>query len=219
MRNFAAKLKQHRQAAGLSQATLAEEAAVTKSYLAKLEQGTSEPSGIAVIEKIASALAISPAFLLGNDPPTDRAPLRRDGALAAGAIVDTNLWVTSCTDTWSELLPGSTSGSSLLEWLFKNPRAQLVLENWTQIAHAAAWWTTTQGSASSATDRVRAMSQFRRLSDLPFTATNQARLFKEDGLSLRTAGTSTIEPYTLDIFRGLTVDAYTVTLSRGASQD
>ena len=69
---FAANVVRLRRAKGLSQEALAYEAAVNRSYLARIE--TAQPYvGLEVIGKLAEALEIEPAELL-KLPPKRRRP-------------------------------------------------------------------------------------------------------------------------------------------------
>jgi transcriptional regulator with XRE-family HTH domain len=80
---FAARLKELREAAGLSQSQLAERAGMHRFGVSKLEQGLREPSW-ATVQAIASALGVScesfqqpaaerPAAKPGRPPKGDRA--------------------------------------------------------------------------------------------------------------------------------------------------
>jgi transcriptional regulator with XRE-family HTH domain len=60
---FAANLRRLRHQKGLSQEALAHEAGVNRSYLSKLETGTTYV-GLEIIGKLADALGVEPAELL-----------------------------------------------------------------------------------------------------------------------------------------------------------
>jgi transcriptional regulator with XRE-family HTH domain len=60
---FARRLRQHRQAAALTQAALAKKARIARPYLTQLEGATKEPS-IVTVAKLAKALGIKPGALL-----------------------------------------------------------------------------------------------------------------------------------------------------------
>lgn len=61
--SLAAKLRQHREAAGHSQESLARHAAVSTGTVAKIEQGRTEPT-VAVVRRLARALGVQPGALL-----------------------------------------------------------------------------------------------------------------------------------------------------------
>lgn len=71
---FAANLRRHRHAKGLSQETLAYEAVVNRTYMSKLEKGGSYV-GLEIIGKLADVLEIEPAELL-KLPPKKKARSR-----------------------------------------------------------------------------------------------------------------------------------------------
>jgi len=65
---FAVNLRRFRHASGLSQETLAHEAGVNRTYMSKLEKGTTYV-GLEIIAKLAGVLKIQPAELLRPIPP------------------------------------------------------------------------------------------------------------------------------------------------------
>lgn len=70
-----------RKTSGLSQAKLAEAAGLTWEYVSRLERATMEP-GIERLERIAAALGVPLASLLGPEPESEiSAPARRVAAL------------------------------------------------------------------------------------------------------------------------------------------
>lgn len=69
VRQFAARLRETRQAAGLTQAELARNAHVALSHLSKLESGDAAP-GLDLLDRLARALATTVTKLL---PPPDDA--------------------------------------------------------------------------------------------------------------------------------------------------
>ena len=71
---FAANLRRLRHAKGLSQEELAYEAEVNRTYLSKLEKGSSY-AGLEIIGKLATVLKVEPAELLqlpARRPKRDR---------------------------------------------------------------------------------------------------------------------------------------------------
>ena len=71
---FAANLRRLRHAKELSQEDLAHVAGVNRSYMSKLEKGSSYP-GLEIIGKLATVLEVEPAELL-RLPPKRRARAR-----------------------------------------------------------------------------------------------------------------------------------------------
>jgi transcriptional regulator with XRE-family HTH domain len=60
---FAANLRRLRHEKGISQETLANTADINRTYISKLEKGTSSP-GLEVVVKLAEVLEVEPATLL-----------------------------------------------------------------------------------------------------------------------------------------------------------
>ena len=88
VRHFAARLKELRRNRGYSQATLAEAASVSTSYVTRLENGLVAP-GIDLVARLASALGVAITDLLPSTPPTDPADvLRRQARQLFDALVD-----------------------------------------------------------------------------------------------------------------------------------
>jgi transcriptional regulator with XRE-family HTH domain len=73
---FAANLRRLRHAKGLSQEDLAYEADVNRSYMSKLEKGTSY-AGLEIMGKLATVLGVEPAELLKLPPKKGRAVDKR----------------------------------------------------------------------------------------------------------------------------------------------
>jgi transcriptional regulator with XRE-family HTH domain len=79
VRRFAARLREVRQARGMTQEDLASKASVTTSYLSRLEGGRVAP-GIDMVERIAGALGTTVAELLPEGTVTDPLPILREQA-------------------------------------------------------------------------------------------------------------------------------------------
>jgi len=75
VRRFAQRLRELRLARGMTQETLARRAAVTVPYEGKLERGGAAP-GIDLVERLASALGVSPIELLPMEEPDPLTVLR-----------------------------------------------------------------------------------------------------------------------------------------------
>jgi transcriptional regulator with XRE-family HTH domain len=63
-RQMAKRLKKLREANGMSQATLAEKAKISRGYLVRLEAGQQDPT-LGTLERLAKALGVPVARLLG----------------------------------------------------------------------------------------------------------------------------------------------------------
>lgn len=98
--SFAARLKQYREAANLTLSQLAERANVSKTYLWELERGTgSDPSvSVELAKRIAAALSISLADLVGEEKPwckgggtirDMRRPITEEWLIANGFRIET----------------------------------------------------------------------------------------------------------------------------------
>lgn len=68
---FGARLRARREALGLTQAKLAEHAGVTSNYVGVMERGLKLPT-IDTLVKVAKALEVSPAELLGDVRANDQ---------------------------------------------------------------------------------------------------------------------------------------------------
>jgi transcriptional regulator with XRE-family HTH domain len=76
---FAARLKELRRSAGLTQAELARKAQVTTSYVGRLEGGGAAP-GIDLVGRLAKALGVTTHDLLPAGPPSDTLEFLRQQA-------------------------------------------------------------------------------------------------------------------------------------------
>jgi transcriptional regulator with XRE-family HTH domain len=79
VQRFAARLREVRQARGMTQTDLASQASVTASYLSRLEGGRVAP-GIDMVERIAEALGTTVADLLPDGAAPDPLPILRQQA-------------------------------------------------------------------------------------------------------------------------------------------
>jgi transcriptional regulator with XRE-family HTH domain len=73
VRRFGQRLREVRQARGMSRAELAERAEVSRPYLGYLERGTTTP-GIDLLVRLAAALGVPPGDLLPVSPAASPAP-------------------------------------------------------------------------------------------------------------------------------------------------
>jgi len=76
---FAANLRRLRHAKGISQEDLAYEAGVNRTYVSKLEKGTSYP-GLEIIAKLATVLEVEPAELIRLPAPQPTPRMRRSAS-------------------------------------------------------------------------------------------------------------------------------------------
>ena len=208
---FADTLTRQRLAAGMSQSDLAEQAAVSISYLRKLEQGTTEPSGITVCRSLSAALDIDPRILLGYGyPGRAREVLLTSLHDAPTLLVDHQLRVLTLNDGSKSICHGLSAGDSFPAWLFNDPHARLIIEDWRLVARSIAWWITSlNGPHSSAIESIKTSREFQRLANAPFTTTDRNRLMNYDGLALRSWQTRRVNRFTLALFSG-TTDAATL---------
>ena len=79
VRLFAARLREVRNAAGLTQAELGRRANVTVSYVWRLENGGASP-GIDLVARLAKALGTTAQDLLPTTPPPDKMTALQDQA-------------------------------------------------------------------------------------------------------------------------------------------
>ena len=79
VRLFGARLRELRQSRGMTQASLAQEAEVTTSYIGRLEGGGAAP-GIDLVDRLARALGTTVADLLPADAPPDTEAILREQA-------------------------------------------------------------------------------------------------------------------------------------------
>ena len=94
VRRFAANLRSRRHELGMTQAELSRAAKIALSYVGRLEAGTSSP-GIDLLDRLATALGVTPEALLAGGEDREDAGLLRERAkvlaeaLVAGADADT----------------------------------------------------------------------------------------------------------------------------------
>lgn len=91
VKRFGIRLREARTSRGMSQATLAERAGLTSSYLGRLERGLSSP-GIDMVERLAEALGMTAADLLpATAKPADAvAVLREEARRVFNEVLESN---------------------------------------------------------------------------------------------------------------------------------
>lgn len=95
VKRFGGRLREARTSRGMSQATLAERAGLTSSYLGRLERGLSSP-GIDLVERLAEALGMTAADLLpaAARPADAVAVLREEARRVLNDVLESNDEVT-----------------------------------------------------------------------------------------------------------------------------
>ena len=147
-------VRAHRLDRKLSRTAVARHAHVSESYLAKIEQGTApRPSGTA-LDNIAKALKLSSVdiktlyFLAGRGMPTNLSPQPAEGRLAnieeigdaRIALFDATFALVSANSSYKETFFGVEDHQTAPEWLFFDPRARIVHEDWEVKARTTVWW-------------------------------------------------------------------------------
>lgn len=218
--SFGAVLASHRRAVGLSQADLAEAATLSLSYLRKLEQGSSEPSGLAIIRQLADALGIDGRLLFGrsNLAKPSKRTLDLSGS-AAMALVDHELVIVTASDEWRRVFPGTSPGTSLAAWHFTDPRARLVVEDWRPIARGIAWWLSIANGLQHPDNLALVeLPEYQRLARSSFEAGNRYAVLAAAGFRLRDWDTRTVTSRTMSVFSGQTSAGTLLTLSAPESK-
>jgi transcriptional regulator with XRE-family HTH domain len=62
---------EERKKQGLSQSELAERAGISRNYVSLIERGEATNVSVAIVNKLATALSVPPATLLGQDQPSN----------------------------------------------------------------------------------------------------------------------------------------------------
>ncbi|WP_297628525.1 MmyB family transcriptional regulator [Nocardia sp.] len=147
-----------RHPAGLTRKQLAEATHASLGYVAKIEQGDALNPGPAILDSLAAVLCLDPAervhlYHLAQQRPTPPTPepLRRDSAAAAtvrttldallphlAAALDDGWHVVDCNSAFDEAFPGLRRSGHVLRWIFTDPRARMVIEDWEREARLMA---------------------------------------------------------------------------------
>lgn len=213
--SFGEVLARHRRAAGLSQADLAEAATLSLSYLRKLEQGSSEPSGLAIICQLADALGVDGRLLFGRrhlpEPSEHTLDLRGPTPMA---LVDSELVIVTASDEWCRVFPGTSPGASLAAWHFTDPRARLVVEDWRPIARGVAWWLSIANDLRHSDNlALTELPEYQRLARSSFESRNRYAVVAPGGFKLRDWDTRIVTSRTISVFSGQTSAGTLLTLS------
>ncbi|MBL1078296.1 helix-turn-helix domain-containing protein [Nocardia sp. 2] len=133
--------------AGLTRKELAEATHASLGYIAKIEQGEALNPGAAILDSLAEVLELDTAdrvhlYHLAQQRPSSpiRTPLREpDPALRAtldgllphlAAVLDDGWRIVDRNSAFDEALPGLASTGHVLRWMFTDPRARIVVEEW-----------------------------------------------------------------------------------------
>lgn len=201
LRPFGDALANYRRAIGLSQTELAERANLSVSYLRKLEQGSTEPSGLAIMNQLAAALRVDPRMLIGPTPSMSGRDIPQLHELTACALVDRELVLHSTTDEWERLLPGARTGTSFAAWFFTDPRARLVVEDWRALARGVIWWLIAAGDLVHPDNlALQRIPEYTRLASSTYHP-GMLSAFDPGGLSLRDWDTRQVKDRTLHVFQ------------------
>ncbi|QLY30488.1 helix-turn-helix transcriptional regulator [Nocardia huaxiensis] len=138
--------------AGLTRKELAEATHASLGYIAKIEQGEALNPGAAILDSLATVLELDPAdrthlYHLAQQRPSAPAapPLRTadptlratlDGLLPhLAAVLDDGWRIVDHNSAFDDALPGLTGTGHVLRWMFTDPRARIVVEEWEREAH------------------------------------------------------------------------------------
>ncbi|MFF2552262.1 helix-turn-helix transcriptional regulator [Nocardia sp. NPDC058058] len=140
--------------AGLTRKQLAEATHASLGYIAKIEQGEALNPGPAILDSIANVLCLDSAervhlYHLAQQRPTPPIPESlRPNSIAASTVrttldallphlaaaLDEGWYVVDCNSAFDAAFPGLGRGGHVLRWLFTDPRARIVIEEWEQEA-------------------------------------------------------------------------------------
>ncbi|WP_051181447.1 helix-turn-helix transcriptional regulator [Nocardia vinacea] len=131
---------------GLSRQQLAEAIHSSVGYLAKIEQGGAFNPSPSILDALADVFALDPderihLYHLAQQrfsggprrPGPVRPPVRKTlDALTPhlAAALDDGWRVIDCNDAFDEAFPGLRPNGHALRWMFTDPRARLVIEEW-----------------------------------------------------------------------------------------
>ncbi|WP_067686066.1 helix-turn-helix domain-containing protein [Nocardia jejuensis] len=139
-----------RRPGGLTRKQLAEATHASLGYIAKIEQGDALNPGSAILDSLATVLGLDAAerihlYHLARQRPAPRTPrpLRREDPAAAtvrtmlealmpnlAAALDDGWRVVDCNSAFDRAFPGLYESGHVLQWLFTDPRARMVVEEW-----------------------------------------------------------------------------------------
>ncbi|WP_433728495.1 helix-turn-helix domain-containing protein [Nocardia sp. CA-129566] len=129
---------------GLSRQQLAEAIHSSVGYLAKIEQGGAFNPSPSVLDALAQVFGLDPdervhLYHLAQQRFTDSGPQQPGPAVRRtldaltphlAAALDDGWHVIDCNAAFDEAFPGLQSNGNVLRWMFTDPRARLVIEEW-----------------------------------------------------------------------------------------
>ncbi len=139
-----------RHPAGLTRKQLAEATHASLGYIAKIEQGEALNPGPAILDSLAAVLELDVAerihlyHLAQQRPAASSTRALRAGDPAASAVrtlldallphlaaaLDDGWHVVACNSAFDAALPGLSRQGHVLRWMFTDPRARIVVEEW-----------------------------------------------------------------------------------------
>ncbi|MFI7190296.1 helix-turn-helix transcriptional regulator [Nocardia nova] len=138
---------------GLTRQQLATAVHTSVGYIAKIEQGDAVSPSTGVLDALSAALELGADDrvhlyrLAGHqmpspthDPTTNPAPQRTIDALAPHPVVVVNdlFDILAWNSAFEPVFPGARASGNILRWIFTDPYARLVLEEWEHEAGSAA---------------------------------------------------------------------------------
>lgn len=136
--------------AGLTRKQLAEATHASLGYIAKIEQGEALTPGTAILDSLACVLELDVAERIHlyhlaqqRTASTNPRPLRHGDSAAdavrttldallpnLAAALDDGWHIVACNSAFDEALPGLLRKGHVLRWMFTDPRARIVVEEW-----------------------------------------------------------------------------------------
>ncbi|GAB0106957.1 helix-turn-helix transcriptional regulator [Nocardia sp. JMUB6875] len=211
--------------AGLTRKQLAEATHASLGYIAKIEQGEALNPGPAILDSLAAVLELDVAerihlYHLAQQRPVTCQPraLRRDDPAAGtvrtlldallphlAAALDNGWNIVASNAAFDEALPGLARNGHVLHWMFTDPRARIVVEEWEREARLMAG--RFRAYAAEALDRegidrvlreLGEQADFRRL-----WTEGHVRIGRRDpGFTLRNPGTGKVFDVRVQRYRG-----------------
>ncbi|MFD0000222.1 helix-turn-helix domain-containing protein [Nocardia sp. NPDC127526] len=211
--------------AGLTRKQLAEATHASLGYIAKIEQGEALNPGPAVLDSLATVLKLDVAerihlYHLAQQRPALPPPpvLRREDEEAAAvritldallphlaAALDDGWHVVDCNAAFDAALPGLARNGHVLRWMFTDPRARMVVEEWER--EAGLMVGRFRAYAAGAPDRAQIDDLLRDLGEQPdfrrLWAAGQVHIGRRDpGFKLRDPKTATVFDVRVQRYRG-----------------
>ncbi|WP_067711051.1 helix-turn-helix transcriptional regulator [Nocardia yamanashiensis] len=210
-----------RHPAGLTRKELAEATHASLGYIAKIEQGEALNPSAAILDSLATVLELDTAarvhlYHLAQQRPSAAVPPLRapDSAIRAtldalqphlAAALDNGWRIIDHNNAFGDALPGLTPGSHVLRWMFTDPRARIVVEEWEREATLLVGRFRSYAAMASGRDEAEAVLRdlerqpdFRRM-----WAAGHVRLGRPDpDFALRDPRTATVSEVRVQRYRG-----------------